>query len=236
MTTFATLATQILRGPLQDPDQLNYSTSELIDYYNLALDFLSRELSRYRFREAQYNTTLTYAAGDYSKSLPSSFLTFDVNEHGDPRIFNVTNNSAQMIQARDYDIDTWENESASDTGTPGKFYIIGSNLLVHPRPDVSTQVKLYYYKLESISLASETVPWNSVFDKAINQFVVLKCHIRSEMGGIISTDASEFDVLRKAASDILFQRYKFRINPSQGWTNTKTGISRHRYYNPTHYG
>ncbi len=236
MADVSTVITRILRGPLQDPDQTNYGNDELNGYFNEALDYLSRELGKFKHKIAQRNMTLIYTAGVYAADLPTNFLELDHNDLGKPRVFNVTNDDAQMRQAFEYEVDGYEYETVSDDGTPSIFYFRGNQLLIHPRPYVETQVKIYYFKIEAITDGDSTIPWNGIFDRAIEQFVILKCRARSEQFNFIQLDDRAWEVLRMAAHDVCFRRGRFQINPTQGMGNTGSVPRGRCYNNGTHYG
>jgi hypothetical protein len=229
MATVSTLKSNILNGELQDADQTNYTDTELWNYFNQALDYLSKELAKFRVSIAQQNTTLTYATGDYAENLPAGFLELDFSDDGSPRVFNTTDADSvrQMGQADQDSQDWYEAETASDTGTPDCFYFRGNQLLIHPRPDVSTTVKIYYYKTETITNDSSTVPWNGVFDRAIEQFVMLKCRARSEQVHFLQYEDRAWDVLKNAARAVCRRRDNREYQPQQGWQNTGR-VSRYR--------
>lgn len=234
MTTVGTLKTQILRGPLQDASQTNYSDNELWDYFNKAISFLSKELARLGFNIGLEEETLTYTAGTYYMALPSGFLRMAVNDEGFERVYNQTDNHHLMYMAEEAEIDSWADESASDDGTPSKFYFRGNYLYIHPRPDVSTTVKFLCFKKQTITNDDSTIPWNGLFDELIEQFVVNACRWRSQMVGFRQMDQFDYQMLRNEVYGILAGRGYFKMKPPSGagWTT----IRRVKHYtNPTHY-
>lgn len=217
----ATVGSSITRNRrfLQDTNSNNYSDDEIYQYYNDAIGFLSRELAKWQARIGVTNTTLTYAAGDYSEALPTTFLALATNEYGQYRVFNASNSYDRMNEEQVSALDDWESESASDTGTVDTFIIDGANMIVHPRPAAETTVKLYYHPLSSITDSSSTMPWSSWFDLAIEQFVVRQCHLRSEMGGVLQIDVADYARLADQAKELLMQREGNlpTMRPVVGW-------------------
>ena len=217
MATIGTLKQEILREELQDEGQFNYLDPEVWGYFNKALDVLSREIAKFQHSIGLLDTTLTYSIGDYSESLPTGFLKL-AKHKGEHRVFNVTNNSSRMNQASAGEVDGYEVETASDKGTPSVFYFQGNNLLIHPRPEVETTVKLYYFGVETISGDADTVPWNGIFDRAIKSFVVSECRLRSEMVEFFQVDQLRYQALRRAAHGIMLARDGgFEASPAQGF-------------------
>lgn len=205
--------------------QQNYFDNELWDYYNKAIESLSKEFAKINSKLDLQNTTLAFTALTYSDltslaALSPGFLSIAKNDKGEDRVFNVTNSYARMSKADESDIDGWESEDDSDDGTPGEFYLRGLNFYIHPRPTVNTSVKIYYNPLRTITNDSSTMPWNSLFDSAIERFVIAMCRMRSELIGYNpSLDIGIYDNLRKDAMDIIYQRegLEFNFAPGFGW-------------------
>lgn len=231
MSTVSTLKARIQRVLLETDStgaivQTNYFDNELWDYFNKAIEILSIELAKLHSRLDIQNTTITFAAAAYSdttsiSALSPAFLSLARNEKGQDRIFNITaSGKPLMVQADESSVDDWEDETASDDGTPTKYYMRGNSLYIHPRPNVETQIKLYYNPLRTITNDSSTVPWNGLFDSAIEFYVITRCRMRSElMNYNPALDMSMTEQMRKMTWDIIFQRegFKMRWGSGFGW-------------------
>jgi hypothetical protein len=227
MATVGTLKTNILRT-LLDPTQDNYADAEIWAELNKGLETISKELAKWNSKLDLQNTTLTFTALTYSDTssiaaLSPGFLTLAQNEEGEQKIFNITQTGKpRMTMAKESDIDSWENEDDSDDGIPDQYYFRGLNIYIHPRPTVQTQVKFYYNPLRAITNDSSTMPWGSLFDSSLEQFVIAKCRMRTElMAYNPQLDISITENLRRMAWDILFQREGMAMNfaPGVGWNN-----------------
>lgn len=211
-----------IRRVLVDESDTNYQDNELYQYFNDAIAYISGELARRQSRLVVTNTTLSYAEHAYSASLPSDFLALATNEEGDFRVFNVSNDYAQMNQAQVSDMDDWENEDNDDDGTPTHFIINGANMIIHPRADAATTVKIYYHPLESITDDSSTMPFSSWFDKPIEAFVIRQSRLRSEMFNYAGADMGDYERLWQQCSDILALRetnlITMRPTAASGWS------------------
>lgn len=231
MATVATLKAKIQRVLLETTSsgtisQTNYFDNELWDYFNKALEAISIELAKFNSRIDIQNTTLTFTALSYSDTtsiaaLSPAFLSIALNDKSEPRIFNITaSGKPRITRADEGDIDDWEDETDADDGTPEEYYLRGLNIYIHPRPTVQTQVKIYYNPLRTITNDSSTMPWASLFDSAIERFVIANCRMRSELTGYNpQLDMQITETLRQAAWDIIHQREGFDMNfsPGCGW-------------------
>lgn len=206
---------------LQDENQTNYQDTELCQYYGQAIGYLSRELARWGSRIGIDSVTLSYASGEYSKTLPADFLALATNNEGKPRVFNASNSADRLTRAEVSDLDDWESEDSDDDGTVEEFIIDGTSLVVHPRPETATDVTLYYHPLKSITDDSSTMPWNSWFDDPIEQFVLRQCRLRSEMIGMFQIDVADYERLSQQCRDLLLLRENnwptLRPHSGSGW-------------------
>jgi len=222
MASVSTSITRI-RRVLQDESDTNYNDNELYQYFNDAIDYLSKELARWNSRIGVSNTTLSYAEHAYSASLPSDFLTLAMTEGGLPRVFNASNNYDRLNMVEPDKMDDWENEDNDDDGTVEEFIITGATMIVHPRAKAATTIKIYYHPLETITDDSSTMPWSSWFDKPIEAFVIRQCRMRSEMFSYSGADVADYERLKSACWDILMMRENNypRLMPaaSVGWTS-----------------
>jgi hypothetical protein len=227
MATVLTLKTNILRT-LLDPTQNNYLDAEIWAEMNKGLETISKELAKWNSKVDLQNTTLTFSALAYSDTssvaaLNPAFLSLAQNEKGEQKIFNVTQTGKpRLTMAQESDIDDWESETDSDDGVPNEYYFRGLNIYIHPRPTVQTQIKFYYNPLRTITNDSSTMPWGSLFDSALEQFVIAKCRMRTElMAYNPQLDISITENLRRMSWDILFQREGMTMNfaTGVGWNN-----------------
>jgi hypothetical protein len=218
MATVGTLKTNILYK-LSDIDQNNYVDAEIWMHFNKALGFISRELSKMDAKVGVANTTLTISASGNSATLNSAFLNFAINQKGQPKVFNATNGYSQMSRALESDIDYWEQEDSSDTGTPDQFYLRGLTFYVHPWALVETTIKYYYHPIKSVVNDGSTMPWDGLFDDAVEQFVVLAFRMRDERLNLVQLDSFLFDMLKKEIIDIIYKRegIEFNMAPGVGW-------------------
>lgn len=234
MGLVSTSKTNILQI-LQDPLQTNYSDAELWYYFNEGIRFLSIELAKANSRlankvvETAYDPTIYYAdfsspqfilsessdillaegAGDIGLALNFAildFLSFVTDDNAKEKVFNVTNNYSLMKKASENYIDRWENETNANVGTPDHFYLRGNLLYIHPRPSVLTTVKFYYHPLWTITDDNSTIPWNGLFDNALERFVIANCRQRSEQFSYTQLDAGLFNSLKDQAFDIIYMR------------------------------
>ncbi len=221
MSTVSTLINNI-RRTLQDESDTNYADAELYQYFNDAIDYLSKELARWNSRIAVTTTNLSYAEHAYYASLPAGFLALASNEEGYPRVFNASNNYERLTQVQQSDMDDWENEDNDDDGTVEQFFIYGALMYVHPRASAATTIKIYYHPLSSITDDSSTMPWSGWFDKPVEAFVTRQCRARSEMHEYSGADIADYERLKAAAWDILMLRESnnitMRPSTSIGWT------------------
>jgi hypothetical protein len=228
MTTVGTSKTNVQRILLETDSlgnivQSNYWDNEIWQYYNEALKTISIELMRWNSKLDVQNSTITFSANAYEDTtslaaLTIPFLSFALDEKSEPKVFNTTQTDyPRMNKAEESAIDTWENETNANVGIPSKFYLRGLNLYIHPRAKVSTTIKFYYNPLRKITNDSSTMPWDDLFNGAIENFVVARCRMRAELTGYSpQLDITLYDNLRKAAWDILFQREKFNLNFDDG--------------------
>jgi len=215
MATVGTLKTRVLYD-LSDISQNNYVDAEIWIQFNKGLNFISKELAKFDSKVGVDNTTLTIAASGNSASLNAAFLNFVVNEKSEPKVFNATNDYSQMTQAKESDVDLWEQEDSTDTGTPSEFYLRGLTFYVHPWADVETTVKYHYHPIKTITNDASTMPWDGLFDEAVAHFVVLALRTRDERLNMVQMDSFLFDVLKRDVMDILFKREGFTMNFADG--------------------
>lgn len=184
----------------------------------MAISYLSRELAKWGNRVGITNTTLTYNVGEFSQALPSGFLSLATNEKGKPRVFNASNSYNRLDRADPSDLDDWESETAVDVGTVTAFILDGLNMIVHPRAEASTDIKLYYHPLLSIVDDSSTMPWGDFFSDPIEQFVLRMCHLRSEMGAFMQVDVADYERLASQCKALLMQRENVfpQMTPADG--------------------
>jgi hypothetical protein len=220
MATVGTLKTRVLYD-LSDISQHNYVDAEIWIQFNKGLNFVSKELSKFDSKVGVTDTTLTIAASGNSTSLNAAFLNFAVNEKSEPKVFNVTAGYPRMTQAKESDIDYWEQQTSVDTGTPSEFYLRGLTFYVHPWALIETTIKYYYHPIKTIVNDASTMPWDGLFDEAIAQFVVMALRMRDERLNMTQLDSFLFDVLKKDVMDILFKREGFTMNmaPGAGWND-----------------
>jgi hypothetical protein len=206
---------------LSDISQNNYVDAEIWIQFNKALSFISKELAKMDSKLAIANATAVISASGNYASLNSSFLAFAVNEKGQHKVFNQTNGYSQMTQAKESDVDLWEQETSADTGTPDEFYLRGLTLYIHPWALVDTTVKYYYHPIKSIVNDASAMPWDGIFNDAIEHFVILALRMRDERLNMVQLDSFLFDVLKKDVMDILYKREGFGMNfaPGAGWND-----------------
>jgi hypothetical protein len=218
MSTVGTLKTNILYS-LSDISQNNYVDAEIWILFNKALSFISKELAKQDAKMGITNTTATIAASGNSASLNSSFLAFAINENGEEKIFNATNDYARLTRALESDVDSWEKEDSTDTGKPDAYYLRGLTLYVHPWALVETTIKYHYHPLKTIVNDASTMPWDSIFDEAVEQFVLLALRTRDERLNMVQFDSFLFDALKKDVLNILYKRegFSMKIAPGFGW-------------------
>lgn len=216
MSTVGTSKTKVLYE-LSDIDQNNYVDAEIWIQYNKALSFISKELANLDLKMGVTNTTATIAASGNSASLNSAFIAFANNEKGNPKIFNSTENYLQMTQAKESEVDEWETETSADTGVPDKFYLRGLTLYVHPWALVETTIKYHYHPMKSITNDNSTMPWDDIFNDAIEHYIVLALRMRDERLNMVQLDSFLFDVLKKDVLNIIFKREGFTMNIASGF-------------------
>lgn len=211
-----------IRRVLVDESDTNYQDTELYQYFNDAIAYLSQELARWNSRIGLTNTTLSYAQYAYYAFLPSDFLALAMNEEGLPRVFNASDSYNRLSLVGPDSMDDWENEDNDDNGTVSEFILSGALMHVHPRASAATTIKIYYHPLETITDTSSTMPWSSWFDRAIEAFVIRQCRLRSEMFNYSGADVADYERLKAVAWDILQLRENNypRLKPSAGvgWT------------------
>lgn len=179
MGTAAAVKTKIL-ATLQDEAQDNYEDPEILQYLNECLQELSQELANLQARIAlSSDATLTLSATEYTLTLPSDFWVLD-------KIFRSEAGGSAFTTHRLYratrdEVDRWEDEDSGDTGTPNRYYSIGTTMYVHPRANGAYKFKLYYYPLQSIVTDTESLPWRGMFDEAVRWYVVARCYQRDEL-------------------------------------------------------
>jgi hypothetical protein len=221
MTTVLTLKTNAL-NVLQDTSQLNYADVEVWYYLNEGLRFLSIELAKINSRIANKNASPVFSINEYSKDLSTltptvtDLLSLVTNENGYQKVFNVTNSYALMKKAEESDIDDWQIETNANADTPSQFYLRGNTLYIHPRAKVSTTIKFYYHPLQAITSDSDTVPWDGLFDNALERFILANCRLRSEQFNYTKIDGSLFNGLKDQAFDILYMRDPLEMGFSPG--------------------
>ena len=205
---------------LQDPNKTNFQVPELSQYFNTAVGYLSRELAKINAAIGIINDTLVYGVGIFSATLPANFLALATNEKGEERVFNASNSYARVGRSDRSEMDDWESETAADTGVVDSFVIDGLNMIVHPRPKVSTTLKIYYHPLQTIVDDSSTMPWSGWFTDAIEQFVLRQCHLRAEQGSFFQIDQADYSNLATVAKNLLIQRERNPVGfrPRVGWT------------------
>jgi hypothetical protein len=203
--------------------QQNYYDNELWQYYNEALKSLSVELMKWNSKLDVQNSTAVFLADAYEDTttlgaLSVPFLSFALNEKSKPKVFNISQaDYPRMSKAEESEIDTWENETSADSGIPDKFYLRGLKLYIHPRAKDSTTVKFYYNPLRQIVNDSSTMPWDDLFNGAIENFVIARSRMRAELASYSpSLDVTLHDNLRKAAWDVIYQREGFNLNFDDG--------------------
>jgi hypothetical protein len=220
----STVATSIgkVRKVLVDESDTNYLDAELYQYYNDAIGYLSRELAKWNSRIGIDTTTLSYSEHAYSAALPSTFLAMATTEGGLPRVFNASNSYERLTLVEPDAMDDWESEDNDDDGTVSEFIIDGLNMIVHPRADAATTIKIYYHPLESITDDTSTMPWGDFFNEPIEQFVIRQCRMRSELFQYAGPDVSDYERLKSMAWDILIMResnwLKIKPSTSVGWS------------------
>lgn len=230
---------------IQDTSQINYVDAEIWYYFNEGIRFLSMELAKINslfannvvqaifappvyyidFSSAQFITTegsdIIEAEGGGDIGLTTNspitdFLSFVTDDRGREKVFNATNNYSLMRRVSENCIDRWENETTANMGTPDHFYLRGNVLYVHPRPSVTTVVKFYYHPLNVITNDSSTIPWNGLFDNALERFVIASCRQRSEQFNYTQIDAGLFNTLKDQAFDIIWMRQPMQFGFAEG--------------------
>ena len=228
MSTVATSKANIQRILLETDSsgnisQQNYFDNELWQYFNEGMRAISIELMKWNSKLDLQNTTLTYAINAFADTtslaaLAIPFLSVALDEKSRPKVFNATESAyPRMTRASESDIDSWESEDNSDSGTPDQFYLRGLNFYIHPRAKVETNVKIYYNPLRQIVNDASTMPWNDLFNNALEIYVVSRCRMRSELAGYNpQLDMVITENLRKSAWDVVYQREGFRMNFDEG--------------------
>lgn len=218
MATGTTLLQRVLRK-LVDPDQdLFDNDTEILDYFNDILDMLSVEVATWIHREfGRESTTLSYATPTHYAALPSDFMLIAKDNHGRPKVFNNTNNYSRMSEAQESQIDSWRNEGATDTGTPGQFYIIGTNLYIHARPAVNTTLAFDYFPLQQITALGDTIPWNGFLDRTIEAHLYAKLLERAEMVHMVPLARAEAQQQQRRDFRKIYKRQGLRLKPAAGY-------------------
>ena len=217
MATAQTLLTNLMRRIVDTDRNIFDDDDELILYFNDYLREISLEIARWRHKDfGKKSPTLALTAPTHYGALASDFWTIAVNDRKGPRVFNVTDNYNRMVMAAEADIDSWEDEGSSDTGTPTQFYIVGTNLYVHSRPAADTTIKYYYFPLEQITQLTDTIPWNGFFDKAIEMGMMVRLRERQEQVALIQKALYDYDQAKSEAMRRIYGMRGMDVRPAPG--------------------
>lgn len=216
MATVGTLKTNILYA-LSDIGQNNYVDAEIWMNFKKGLRFISNELAKVDSKMGITETTITIDINTNSEALPTDFLAFANNEKGEPKVLNQTNDYSRMTPANESAVDSWARETSADVGTPSEYYLRGLTFYCHPYTKEETDVRYWYHPIKTITNDSTDMPWDDIFDEAIEQFVILSLRMRDERMNTVQLDSFLFDALKRDVMDILYRRDGIRMTPAVGF-------------------
>jgi hypothetical protein len=124
-------------------------TAVIPDFVTLAEGRIARDL---RLRKQVVNTTLSTVAGVQTVALPSDFL-----EAENLNIISASQNGSLSVVTPEY-IDRKYPPSASYTGQPVVYTVVGDNMVLGPTPDGVYTISLDYYQ-RFTALATASTNW-----------------------------------------------------------------------------
>ena len=182
MATAQTVVDRARIALLDTSSRTKLSDADALEALNKYLDSLQEELVLWEAREiigshhSETNTDLTLVSGQETYDLPSDFLA--------PMEPFIYLNQAPLSPISDYYIERWRDE----TGQPLYWCLrnIDGNkkLILLPIPDddaVSnySPAKLYYFKkIGSLTDLTEDMPFNGIFDRDAEEYLILFAKLR----------------------------------------------------------
>lgn len=133
-----------IRSVLKEPTAARWSDTDINDYINNALEEVSRALMRMK------TVTSSVLKDAETVSLPSDCLVLH-------ELYWIDSNDDKTEIERQFEDQVPMTDTADDTGTPTKFWLINDTVYLRPVPDANGTVEfLYYWEMPDLDSDDDT--------------------------------------------------------------------------------